>query len=85
MEAEMNAVETTGTVDENRQLHLDRPLPIPGPAQVRVIVLYPGVAPDIDESEWLKAAATNPALDFLRDEREDVYTRTDGRAFCDEA
>ena len=85
MEAEMNAIETTGTVDEQQQLHLDSPLPIRGPAQVRVIVLYTAEPMEWDESVWLKAAAANPAFDFLRNPEEDVYSPTDGKPFNDNA
>ena len=31
------------------------------------------------EEEWLKAAMSNPAFDFLKDPREDIYLPTDGR------
>jgi tetratricopeptide (TPR) repeat protein len=36
---------------------------------------------EIDESEWLRAAATNPAFDFLKEPEEDIYTLDDGRPF----
>ncbi len=36
---------------------------------------------DIDESEWLQAAAKNPAFDFLEDPAEDIYSITDGKPF----
>ena len=83
MEVAMKAIETTGTIDEQRQLHLDEPLPIVGPSRVRVILLFPEQA-DIDEREWLRAAATNPAFDFLKNPTEDIYTLTDGKPFYDE-
>lgn len=83
MEVAMKAIEVTGTVDEQRQLHLDEPLPIVGPSRVRVILLFPEEA-DIDEREWLRAAATNPAFDFLKDPAEDIYTLADGKPFYDE-
>jgi tetratricopeptide (TPR) repeat protein len=38
---------------------------------------------DIDDSEWLQAAATNPAFDFLKDPEEDIYTLADGKPFND--
>ena len=83
MEVAMKAIETTGTIDEQRQLHLDELLPIVGPSRVRVILLFPEQA-DIDEREWLRAAATNPAFDFLKNPTEDIYTLTDGKPFYDE-
>jgi hypothetical protein len=38
---------------------------------------------EIDESEWLKAVARNPAFDFLKDPEEDIYTLADGKPFYD--
>jgi len=84
MDNAMRALEITGTVDEQRQLHLDAPLPITGPSRVRVIILFPEET-DIDEREWLRAAMANPAFDFLREPAEDVYTIADGKPFNDPA
>jgi hypothetical protein len=39
---------------------------------------------DISETEWLHAAAANPAFDFLKDPEEDIYMLSDGRPFYDE-
>ncbi len=36
---------------------------------------------DIDEREWLRAAATNPAFDFLKEPEEDIYTLANGKPF----
>ncbi|MGP8321973.1 MAG: DUF433 domain-containing protein [Methanosarcinaceae archaeon] len=44
---------------------------------VRVSHLLPEDS-DISETEWLQAAATNPAFDFLKDPEEDIYTLADG-------
>ena len=33
---------------------------------------------EIDEHEWLRAATSNPAFDFLKDPEEDIYTLADG-------
>ncbi len=82
MEVAMKAIATTGTVDDQRQLHLDEPLPIVGPSRVRVIILFS--EDDIDEREWLLAAVSNPAFDFLKDPAEDIYTLTDGKPFHDD-
>ena len=38
---------------------------------------------EIDEREWLRAAASNPAFDFLKDPEEDIYTLADGKPFND--
>jgi hypothetical protein len=83
MEITMKAIETTGTVDEQRRLLLDEPLPIAGPSRVRVIILVTEET-DIDEKEWLRAASTNPAFDFLKEPEEDVYTLSDGKPFHDQ-
>jgi len=82
----LKAFEVAGTIDEQRQLHLDEPLPIVGPSRVRVIILIPLIPEetDIDEREWLRAAALNPAFDFLKDPREDIYTMADGKPFHDQ-
>jgi len=83
VEKAMRAIEVTGIVDEQRQLHLDEPLPIAGPTGVRIIILFPEEA-DIDEREWLQATAMNPVFDFLKDPAEDIYTLADGKPFYDE-
>jgi hypothetical protein len=69
----LKAFEVMGTIDEQRRLHLEEPLPIIGPIQVRVIILIPEES-DIDDQEWLRAAAMNPTFDFLKDPKEDIYT-----------
>ncbi len=38
---------------------------------------------EIDEQEWLQAAASNPVFDFLKDPEEDIYTLADGKPFND--
>ncbi len=80
----VRAIETTGVIDKKSQLRLDTPLPVVGPSRVRIIVLFPEEEhEEISESEWLRAAATNPAFDFLREPEEDIYTLADGRPFYD--
>lgn len=83
MEASLKAFEVDGSIDEQRQLHLDKPLPIVGPSRVRVIILIPEQT-DIDEDQWIHAAASNPAFDFLREPEEDIYALTDGKPFHDQ-
>lgn len=84
MDSTMTAVEVRGNVDEQRRLHVDELLPITGPRRVRVIVLFSDEE-DFDEAEWLRAAAANPAFDFLKNTAEDIYSVTDGVSFRDEA
>lgn len=79
----MQAVETRGRVDKEHRLHVDEPLPIAGPARVRVLVLVDDAA-EADEREWLAAAAANPAFGFLKDPQEDIYTLADGKRFRDQ-
>jgi hypothetical protein len=82
MDVAVKAIETTGTVDVQHRLLLDEPLPVAGPKRVRVIILFPEEA-DINEKEWLYAAASNPAFDFLKEPEEDIYTSEDGKPFHD--
>lgn len=82
MEFVEKAIETTATINAQRQLVLDEPLPVRGPTRVRVIVLLPEEA-DIDEKEWLRAASVNPAFDFLKAPEEDIYSLADGSPFHD--
>ncbi len=84
MDTTLTAIETTATIDENRQIHLDSPLPVAGPMRVRVIVLYP-LAEEIDEATWLHAASRSPAFTSLHDSSEDIYTLSDGKPFDAEA
>jgi len=83
MEGVLKAIEVEGAIDEQRQLHLDRPLPVSGPSRVRVIILIPEQA-DIAERDWLGSAAANPAFAFLDEPGEDVYTPADGKPFHDQ-
>lgn len=48
MEFVEKAIETTATINAQRQLILDEPLPVTGPIRVRVIMLLSEKA-DIDE------------------------------------
>jgi hypothetical protein len=84
MNGMLTAIEINGTIDEQRQLTLDEPLPVTGPRRVRVIVLYTDDE-EWDETNWLRFAATSLAYGFLKDEGEDIYTLTDGEPFRDEA
>ncbi len=84
MELGLTAIEVTGTVSDDHQLQLDAPLPIAGRKRVRVIVLYSDNN-DWDESNWLRAATSNPAFADLHDPVEDIYSLADGRPFNAEA
>jgi len=82
MENPLQAIELTGTIDANGKLHLDSPISNVGQGRVRVILLREEA--EIGEKEWLKAAADNPAFDFLKDTEEDIYSIGDGQPFNDQ-
>ncbi len=83
MSVGFKTVELEGDIDEQHRLRLDACLPGAEPGRVRVLVLIPATD-DIGEAEWLRAAAANPACDFLNDPAEDVYSPTDGKPFHDQ-
>jgi hypothetical protein len=84
MDTPLTAIELTGTVDEHHRLQLDSALPVAGPRRVRVIVLYP-LEDTWNETEWLRAAASNPVFADLADPREDIYSLADGKPLENEA
>jgi hypothetical protein len=73
----MRAIETTGTLNTQGQLQLDRPFPQDLPNRVRVILLMP--EEDLSEQVWLDAVSTNPSFAFLHEPEEDIYTLEDGQ------
>ena len=77
------AIEAIGTIDHQNRIVLDESLPIAESTRVRIIILMP-YDTDIDEMDWLKSASVNPVFDFLKDDKEDIYTLEDGRAFHDQ-
>lgn len=80
METMLRAIETTATIDDERHLLLDVPLPENANGRVRVIILFADDS-EISETEWLRAASTSPSYAFLRDAKEDIYTLNDGKPF----
>ena len=83
MQGVVKAIEITGKIDSQHKLVLDEPIPVIDPTRVKVFILVPEKS-DIDEKEWIKAASTNPAFDFLKDPEEDIYTINDGEPFNDQ-
>ena len=79
MEASSLAIETTGTLDAQGNLRLNKPMQGTTPGPVRVIVLLSREEPS--EGDWLHAASRSGAFDFLRDEAEDLYSASDGTPF----
>lgn len=77
----MKAIEVVGTIEEDRHVRLDEPLP-PGVAgRVRLIILVGEDEPS--DQQWLYAATSGGAFDFLNAREEDRYTLRDGRPFDD--
>jgi len=74
------AIETIEMIDVRHHLVLDETLPIAGPTRVRVSHLLPEDS-DINETEWLQAAVANPAFNFLKYPKEDIYALSEGRLF----
>ena len=81
MSKSMKAIEVTGQVDSDGHLHLDEQLTTVQAGPVRVILLVPENPDIIEETDWLRTAATNPAFDFLNDPAEDIYRPSDGKPF----
>ena len=79
MSTTARAIEVSGVIDQHHRLIVQEPLPVAGPANVRVIVLV-GIRGDDDEQVWLRDAACSSAYEFLKDSAEDVYTLRDGKA-----
>ena len=77
MNALHGALEVSAEIDEQRNIHISGPLPIAGPRRVRLIILFDDGS-DVDEQEWLHAAARNPAFAFMAEEGEDLYSLADG-------
>jgi hypothetical protein len=85
MSTVLKAIETTGVAETPVRLRLDTSLPTLGSRHIKVIVLFTEEDyQEPDEAEWLYAAATNPAFEFLKEPREDIYTLSDGRPFDDQ-
>jgi hypothetical protein len=83
MEPITRAIETTGTVEDERHIALDQPLTSLERAHVRLIILLREDA-EPDEQEWRRVVSSSAAFAFLDDAAEDVYTLDDGRPFRDE-
>ncbi|MEG3437423.1 hypothetical protein V0288_09860 [Pannus brasiliensis CCIBt3594] len=79
----MRAIETTGILNTEGQIQLDRPLPRDKASRVRVILLMPE-EDEIGDRPWPGALSSNPSFAFLHDPEEDIYTLEDGRPVNDE-
>ena len=74
----LTAIETTGTIEPSGRIVIDETFSVNTPTLVRVIVLFPE-SEDLNEREWLQAAAKNEVFDFLNDPDEDIYSLSDGK------
>lgn len=81
MVANIKAIEVEGVIDDARRLLLVEPLPEMKPSRVRVIILVPEEADEIDERSWLRAASSSDAFAFLDDAEENIYTAEDGKPY----
>ena len=77
----MRAIETNGTIEQERRVLLDEPLPSGVAGRVRVLILIEEDEPS--ERDWSRAAARGGSFDFLNAPEEDVYTLQDGKPFDD--
>jgi hypothetical protein len=77
----MKAIEVGGTVEADRRVRLDEPLPPGVSGRVRLIILVGEEEPT--DQEWLQAANKGGSFDFLKAPEEDRYTLRDGRPFDD--
>lgn len=75
----LTAIETTGTIEQSGRIVIDETFSVNTPTLVRVIVLFPE-SEDVNESEWLQAAAKNEVFDFLHKPDEEIYSLSDGKA-----
>ena len=73
----MKAIEVTGRIDKKGKLLLDKTLKLKDKS-VKIIILM-----EEEEQSWLSAVAKNPAFDFLKDEKEDIYSLSDGKPLDD--
>ena len=78
----MKAIETTGKIDKKGFLRLDKPLRLKE-KKVKIIILMPEENEIEDEKLWLATISNNPAFDFLKDKKENIYSIADGKPFND--
>ena len=63
----LTAIETTGTVDANHQIVLDKDLPNNAPSRVRVIVLYDDNETNGDSKKLRKAGSAEGLIKMSAD------------------
>lgn len=78
----IQAVETSGHVDSNGFLQIETPVPLKE-GDVKVIIMYAENEELEEEQLWTRSVSNNPAFDFLKDPREDIYSVNDGKPLDD--
>lgn len=79
----MKAIEIKAKTDKYGHLKINYPLK-QSESDVRAIILVDEMKDDVDEEKlWMSAISSNPAFNFLNDEKEDIYSLTDGEPFSD--
>lgn len=77
----MKAIEAVGTIDEQRRVLLDEPLPPGVGGRVRLLILIGDEEPT--DHDLMRAAIQGRSFDFLNAPEEDIYTLEDGKPFDD--
>lgn len=73
----MKAIEINGYINEKGIIQLEK-IPKITNQNVKLIILY-SENNEKDETQWLKSISNNPVFDFLKDEKENIYTLEDGK------
>ncbi len=71
----MRALELTGRIDEKGFIRIDKPLRVVN-KRIKIIILMQEDG-DLSDEDWLYAASSNPAFDFLNEEAENIYALPD--------
>ena len=77
----MKTIEAVGTIEQDRRVRLDDPLPAGVSGRVRLLILI-GEG-DLSEQDWMRAASDGGSFNFLSAPEEDIYTLEDGKPFDD--
>ena len=77
----MKTIEAVGTIEQDRRVRLDEPLPAGVSGRGRLLILIG--EDDLTEQDWMRAAVHGGGFDFLSPPEEDIYTLEDGKPFDD--
>ena len=73
----MKTIEASGTIEQERRLVLDEPLPAGVSGRVRLLILVGD--DELNERDWMRAAMQGGSFEFLNAPEEDTYTLEDGK------